>query len=130
MKAHQVKNSILIGIFIGTVLLVFSYISLFSSIAVYQGVEKTQAYIKANGVVNSYAGLAKTYFSLAKYHNTHGAALKQKKPEMATTIFRAVYFPPAMALIVFVIFGFIMRATLLYFRPFQAPENNPTQRGY
>jgi type IV secretion system protein VirD4 len=123
MQAHKIKNTILIGIILGFVALIFSYIALFSSMVVYTDLAKTNDIIKKGGIVRSYGTFMGTYKSLVAYYTQYSSVLKQKRPDIHKRLFRAIFFPPSIALLIFAVFLFVIRAPLLDFRPFQPPES-------
>lgn len=123
MQAYKVKNTLLIGVILGFFALIFSFISLFSSMVIYSGMEETNYNLKKAGLVGSYGAFLKTYQKIAAYDNKYGEALKKSRPELHKKMWRAIYIPPSMAVIVYLILLFLARAPLLDFRPFQPPES-------
>lgn len=119
MKAHQLKNVIVIGFILGFIFSIFAYISLFSSIAIYAGLEQAQQFVKANGIWESLLGFLDLYKKLLM-HKFFGGHTDQQTNMLLN---RTLFISPAIGISLYVIFLFVIRAPLMDFRPFSAPES-------
>lgn len=120
MQAYQLKNYILIGVILGAILAIFAYISLFSSVVIYAGFEKAQAYVKHYGLWNSTFIFYDLFKKLLLYRIEYGSQLD---PATATLLNKSLFVPPAVSILVYGVFLFAIRAPLMDFRPFSPPES-------
>ncbi|MDX1950037.1 MAG: type IV secretory system conjugative DNA transfer family protein [Rickettsiales bacterium] len=119
MQPYQLKNLILLGVILGFVALIFSYGSLVGSMIIYNGGQKTRAYISEHGPSNSYKRFLGVYFQLAKIYATESHRLN---PEDKSKIQKTLFYPPLSAIALFGLLLFVVRAPISDFRPFQPPE--------
>lgn len=120
MRAHKLKNFIVIATILGFVLCIFAYISLFSSVILYSGIEKAQAYVKHYGLWDSAFVFMDLYKKLFLYKLEYASQLD----EVTNTLLnKTLFLPPVVSLLVYLTFLFVIRAPLLDFRPFSAPES-------
>jgi type IV secretion system protein VirD4 len=119
MRAHQLKNFLVVGLFVGILGSFLLFCTLVTSMSIYSGFSKTTSIIKSYGISKSTVYFGKFYVKLFKYNLDYGSQLDQPT---RSKLKKTLYIPPAIFGFIFSIFAFVFRAPLSDFRPFTPPE--------
>lgn len=97
MRAHQLKNFLVVGLFVGILGSFLLFCTLVTSMSIYSGFSKTTSIIKSYGISKSTVYFGKFYVKLFKYNLDYGSQLDQptrsklKKPCIYHLLFLVSY---------------------------------------